>query len=195
MSAAQEEETVASRTPTAVALEETLVWLCAIPSPIGEEKALCDAVVERLSALPLDEPIRRYGDSIVVPVVRRRVEGRPHVALVGHLDTVRTENGPARRERGRVYGAGAADMKAGLAVMIVAAELAAGLVECELTMVFYAREEGPYAENELGPVLEKDADLIEIARETAEKLIHDNSPTVVRHLDRWLGSRQFYLKA
>lgn len=152
-------QTMATRTPQAVALDETLLWLCAIPSPIGEEKELCDAVAERLSRQDLAGPIRRYGDSIVVPVVRTRETGRPHIALVGHLDTVRTENGPARAENGRIYGAGAADMKAGLAVMIVIAETAAQLVACDLTLVFYAREEGPYAENELGPVLEADKDL------------------------------------
>jgi ATP-dependent DNA helicase RecG len=43
--------------------------------------------------------------------------------------------------------------------------------------------------------LEKDVDLIELARDTAERLIHENSPMVVKHLDRWLGSKQFYLKA
>jgi succinyl-diaminopimelate desuccinylase len=147
------------KTPTATALEETLLWLCSIPSPIGEEKLLCDEVAKRLSRQKLAGPIRRYGDSIVVPVVRKREPGRPHVALVGHLDTVRTENGPARLEDGRIYGAGAADMKAGLAVMIVATELAAELVACDLTLVFYAREEGPYVENELGVVLEFDEDL------------------------------------
>lgn len=152
-------ETLATRSPAATSLEETLLWLCAIPSPIGEERELCDAVAERLGRLPLAGPIRRYGDSIVVPVMRRREEARPHIALVGHLDTVRTENGPARIEGGRIYGAGAADMKAGLSVMIVIAETAAQLIGCDLTLVFYAREEGPYAENELGPVLEADEEL------------------------------------
>lgn len=152
-------ETLATRTPAAVSLEETLLWLCSIPSPIGEEKALCDAVAERMIHSPLDGAVRRYGDSIVVPVVRRHEEGRPHIALVGHLDTVRTENGPARIEGGRCFGAGAADMKSGLAVMIVLAETVAHMVACDLTLVFYAREEGPFAENELGPVLAADADL------------------------------------
>jgi succinyl-diaminopimelate desuccinylase len=152
-------ETLTARAPTAAALEETLLWLCAIPSPIGEEKVLCDAVADRLTRLRLAGPIRRYGDSIVVPVVRKREKGRPHIALVGHLDTVRTENGPARAADGRIYGAGASDMKAGLAVMIVIAEAAAQLVACDLTLVFYAREEGPYVENELGPVLDADSDL------------------------------------
>jgi succinyl-diaminopimelate desuccinylase len=151
-----------ARTSTAALLEETLLWLCAIPSPIGEEAALCDAVTERLSRQQLAGPIRRTGSSIVVPVLRRG-DGRPHVALVGHLDTVRTENGPARAAGGRIYGAGAADMKAGLAVMIALVEEARERLGADLTLVFYAREEGPYAENELGPVLEAHPELREVS--------------------------------
>jgi succinyl-diaminopimelate desuccinylase len=154
-----EKSTFETRSPAAVALDETLLWLCSIASPIGEEKTLCDAVSERLVRLPLPGAIRRYSDSIVVPIVRKREPGRPHVALVGHLDTVRTENGPARIENGRCSGAGASDMKSGLAVMIVLAETMMAVIGCDLTLVFYAREEGPFAENELGPVLEKDDEL------------------------------------
>src|SRR5271166_4406042 len=102
-------------------LDQTLLELCATASPIGEEKALCDTVQARLARLALAAPIRRYRDSIVVPVTRGR---GPRVALVGHLDTVRTENGPARLEGGRCFGAGASDMKSGLAVMIAYAETA-----------------------------------------------------------------------
>jgi succinyl-diaminopimelate desuccinylase len=142
-------------------LAETLLWLCAIPSPIGEEDAICDSVQARLSKLAVPSRARRYSNSIVVPIVRGPAhEGRPHIALVGHLDTVRTENGPARVEGDRVFGAGAADMKAGLALMIVLVEtLDLASVPCDLTLVFYAREEGPYAENELGPVLDRDPEL------------------------------------
>lgn len=169
-------KTTTGRLPMAVALDETLLWLCEIPSPIGEEAALCDAVAERLERVKLAGPIRRYLNSIVVPISRKRVAGRPHVALVGHLDTVRTENGPARAEGDRIYGAGAADMKAGLAVMIVIAETVANLVACDLTLVFYSREEGPYAENELGPVLERDEDLkkidLAVCLEPSDNKIH-----------------------
>jgi succinyl-diaminopimelate desuccinylase len=134
-------------------LDETLLWLCAIPSPIGEERAICDAVQARLA-----RPARRYGDSIVVPVTRGTAG--PRIALVGHLDTVRTENGPARIDGDRCFGAGASDMKSGLAVMIALAEtLDLAALRLDLTLVFYAREEGPYAENELGPVLERDPEL------------------------------------
>ena len=43
--------------------------------------------------------------------------------------------------------------------------------------------------------LERDADLIELARDVADTMIAERSHVVERHLDRWLGHRQFYLKA
>jgi len=43
--------------------------------------------------------------------------------------------------------------------------------------------------------LERDLVLVEQARDTAEKLLKAKSPAVARHIDRWLGSRQFFLKA
>jgi ATP-dependent DNA helicase RecG len=43
--------------------------------------------------------------------------------------------------------------------------------------------------------LERDTDLIEQARNVAEELLNANSPAVMKHVDRWLGSRQFFLKA
>jgi succinyl-diaminopimelate desuccinylase len=140
-----------------MSLAEDLLWLCRIPSLIGEERELCDAVAARLGKLPLPAPIRRYGDSIVVPV--RRGSGGPRVVLGGHFDVVRTEHeGVPRIEGPRLIAPGAADMKSGLALMLALAERdEAWLVD--LTLVFYAREEGPYAENELGPVLAADPEL------------------------------------
>jgi succinyl-diaminopimelate desuccinylase len=156
-------------------LDRTLLWLCSIASPIGEERALCDAVETRLAGQALPAPARRYGDSIVVPLVR--AGGRPHVALVGHLDTVRTENGPARVEGERCFGAGSSDMKSGLAVMIAVAEaLDRRALGCDLTLVFYAREEGPFAENELGVVLERDPELgavdLAVCMEPSDNKLH-----------------------
>ncbi len=140
-----------------MSLAEDLLWLCRIPSLIGEERALCDAVEARLARRPLAAPIRRYGDSIVVPV--RRGSGGPRVVLGGHFDVVRTEHeGEPRIEGERLYAPGAADMKSGLALMLALAERAPPS-PVELTLVFYAREEGPYAENELGPVLAADPEL------------------------------------
>jgi succinyl-diaminopimelate desuccinylase len=155
------------------ALTQSLFWLCNIDSPIGEEAALCDATVARLGRLSLAGPVRRYGNSIVVPVTRGT--GGYHVALVGHFDTVRTENGPARLDGDRCFGAGASDMKSGLAVMLDIVENRVP-VTCDLTLVFYAREEGPFAENELGPVLEQDPELgqvdLAVCMEPSDNKLH-----------------------
>lgn len=140
-------------------LAQTLLELTRIKSPIGEERALCDHVQARLSKRFEPAAITRFRDSLIVHANAR--EGAPKLALVGHLDVVRTEHdGPARIEGERLYGAGAADMKSGLALMIELVErLPLSALPCDLTLVFYEREEGPYAENVLGPMLETFEDL------------------------------------
>ncbi len=140
-------------------LTSTLLDLCTILSPIGEERAICDYVAERLGKQRLAGPIRRYGNSIVVPVTRGT--GGPHLLLAGHLDVVPTaHDGAPRVEGDKLYGPGASDMKSGLALMIDLIENdreACGKID--LTLVFYAREEGPYLENELGAVIDGDEDV------------------------------------
>jgi succinyl-diaminopimelate desuccinylase len=151
-------------------LNETLLWLCAIPSPTSDEKRICDEIEARLQKMPTIGTIVRIGDSLVAPFAAAPpsplappaspVKKRPRIALVGHLDTVRTENQEPRIEKGRCYGAGAADMKSGLAVMLVLAQtLPRASLPCDLTFIFYAREEGPFEENELGDVLARSPDL------------------------------------
>jgi ATP-dependent DNA helicase RecG len=43
--------------------------------------------------------------------------------------------------------------------------------------------------------LERDTDLVELARDVAAQMIESRSPAVAKHLDRWLGTRQFFLKS
>ncbi|MEM8609127.1 MAG: succinyl-diaminopimelate desuccinylase [Myxococcota bacterium] len=135
-------------------VEETLLALASIPSPIGEEKALCDYVEERLGRTLGKSATSRFHDSLIVRAVEK--PGAPRVALVGHLDTVRTQHdGPARIEGNLLYGAGTADMKSGLAIMIELVErIDRDTVPYDLTLIFYEREEGPFEENQLGPILD-----------------------------------------
>lgn len=136
------------------ALATTLLDLVRIPSPIGEETTLCDHVEMRLTKNLGGGHIERYENSLIVRAAVN--DGAPRVALVGHLDTVRTEHdGSPRIEGDLLYGCGAADMKSGLAVMIELVErLDLGALPYDLTLVFYEREEGPFEENMLGPLLE-----------------------------------------
>ena len=137
--------------------------LCAVPSPIGEEKALADEL-ERWARGRFPH-VHRVLNSLVVRVDGDVAAGaapglsRPLVALCGHIDTVPVhpaDRGPPRREGGRLIAPGASDMKSGVAV---AMELAERLPReerfADLALVLYAREEGPFLENELGPVLER----------------------------------------
>jgi succinyl-diaminopimelate desuccinylase len=82
---------------------------------------------------------------------------RPVVALCGHLDTVPVHEAdrlPPRRDGGRIVAPGASDMKGGVAVLMELAErLPRAARFCDLVLVLYAREEGPYLENELEAVL------------------------------------------
>lgn len=139
----------------ATTLVETLLELTRIDSYIGEERALCDHVEARLRRTLPASAITRFHDSLVVRA--RELPGAPRIGLVGHLDVVRTvHDAPARIEGDRLYGPGAADMKSGLAVMIELIErMDLARLPCDLTLVFYEREEGPFNENRLGPMLDE----------------------------------------
>ncbi len=83
---------------------------------------------------------------------------RPRIALCGHLDTVPihdADKGSApRREGGRLIAPGSSDMKCGVALAMELAErLPRAARFADLVLVLYAREEGPFLENELGDVL------------------------------------------
>jgi len=139
-----------------VNLPDTLAWLCRIPSPTGEEGPIADAVSVWLEQNAKSARIRRYNNSLVCELGR----SGPHIVLAGHLDTVRTlHDGPVRIEGDRLYGCGASDMKAGLALMLAIASHNPCADPLRITLVFYAAEEGPYATNELELVLESDPTL------------------------------------
>jgi succinyl-diaminopimelate desuccinylase len=141
---------------TADRLAERTLELCCVPSVIGDEAALC-GLFERWAHGHFPEgQVLRVGHSLVLGRVE---DGRkPTVVLLGHLDTVPAHPGdaPPRREGDRVYGLGASDMKGALAVMQALCEtLPLAQLPVNPVFVLYEREEGPYLENGLGPVLER----------------------------------------
>jgi succinyl-diaminopimelate desuccinylase len=133
-------------------LAELTRALCDVRSPVGEEAALAEQLAYRPGA-------ERIGNSVVLG---RAIGAKPAVALFGHLDTVPIQEGdfPAHRAGGRVHGRGASDMKGALALMIALWErLDRGRLPIELVCVFYDREEGPYEQSGLGPLLSARPDL------------------------------------
>jgi succinyl-diaminopimelate desuccinylase len=137
-------------------LSDLVERLVNIPSETGHEGPLADYVAERLrrsAALARSRgEMLRSGRSVVWRATPR---GRPLVVLAGHLDTVPAQgNAVARRDGTRLFGVGASDMKAGVAVMLALAEgLEPSGARFDLAFVFYDAEEGPHEGNGLKRLL------------------------------------------
>ncbi len=138
--------------PIGEALSATLLDLLAIPSPTGEEERLCDAVEARLRRRFPAPRVRRVGNAVAAGALVP--DGRPTVALLGHLDTVPGQARPPRVSGDRVIGLGASDMKAGLAVMLELADRVPDAAPVRLVLAFYDREETDFDASGLPPLLE-----------------------------------------
>ena len=136
--------------------------LCAVESVSGNETALADAVVdvlERISAGPgPDLEILRDGDTIIA---RTNLGLDERIVVAGHLDTVPVEDNlpPVRTHMSGenypddevIWGRGACDMKAGVAMQLsTAAALTAP--SRDVSWVFYDHEEVDASLNGLGRV-------------------------------------------
>jgi succinyl-diaminopimelate desuccinylase len=96
-------------------LASTLLHLVNIESVSRNERAITDWIAQEAARLGL--PIAARGDAWLVFGPRRR--GRDLVILAGHSDTIPVQdNLPGHVEADVVYGLGASDMKASLAVML-----------------------------------------------------------------------------
>jgi succinyl-diaminopimelate desuccinylase len=152
------------------ALAQALVartqMLCDVPSVTGAEGPLADRLWAWAGELPAGLPRARYGNSMVLGAPRPET---PTVALVGHIDTVPPAELPmaaSHVDGERLVGLGASDMKGGVAVMQLLYEALATAPNLAAVpmLVLYDREEGPYADNGLEPLLQahtalKDVDL------------------------------------
>ena len=126
-----------------------------IESVSGAEKALADAVEESLRALP-HLTVVRDGDAVIARTSYGRSE---RVVIAGHLDTVPVNrNLPSRVEGDRLYGCGAGDMKAGVAVQLKLATIAE--TNRDITFVFYECEEVEEVRNGLRRIVRGDPGLL-----------------------------------
>ena len=129
--------------------------LVRIPSVSRHEAELAAHVESRLRAADHLE-VERVGDNVIARTIGRHVT---RVLVAGHLDTVPGDATTAHVEGERLYGLGAVDMKASLAVMI---ELAVDPTprSVEVTWVFYSREEIARSESGLIEIAELRPDLL-----------------------------------
>lgn len=131
-----------------------------IESVSGNESHIADAIEKALSSYQ-HLSITRDGNAVVAMTNLGLAQ---QVVIAGHIDTVPVaDNLPSKLmsfEREQViWGRGAVDMKAGVAVMLkLAAELTAPLMD--LVWVFYDQEEIEASKNGLGRLVENHPELI-----------------------------------
>jgi succinyl-diaminopimelate desuccinylase len=131
--------------------------LVAIPSESHDEERIVDWLEVELAAVPWLE-VHRVGQNLVA---RTRGSRGTRLLLVGHTDTVPANgNAVPRIEGDDLWGVGATDMKAGLAVML---ELARTVSDpaVEVSYIFYAGEEVAAVHNGLGHLFRDRPDLLE----------------------------------
>jgi succinyl-diaminopimelate desuccinylase len=150
-------------------LGSRVLELVNVPSESRSEAALA---AHMLSVLP---NARDAGDTCVLAGATARGD-RPLVLLAGHLDTVPAQgNLPGRLEDGVVHGLGAADMKAALGVMVELARTPVPEATIDVGFVFFGREELPFGDSALTPLLAREprlceADLVVVMEPTGNAL-------------------------
>jgi succinyl-diaminopimelate desuccinylase len=140
--------------------------LLAIPSESRHEETI---IAEIRGALPSTYRVVDDADSVLLALPERR-PGAPLVILAGHVDTVPVgRSAPGRREGETLHGRGASDMKSGLAVMLQIADSIASPAlgspqsgsDLDIGLLFFGREELPFAESALVPLFERRPEIAE----------------------------------
>jgi succinyl-diaminopimelate desuccinylase len=154
-------------------LAARLEALVAIPSESRQESVILGWIRKRL---PASFAVVDDRDSVLFAVPERR-PGAPLVVLAGHVDTVPVGRCAPGRHGETIHGRGAADMKAGLAVMLgIGDSIEAGDTagDLDVGLLFFGREELPFGESTLMPFLDRTPQV----RETALALLME--PTANR---------------
>lgn len=130
------------------------IELVKINSVIGNEKEIADHVQRFLKKYFPEGNIIRHSNSLIA--FTDISPAKKTLCLLGHLDTVPgTNDHTGKVIDGKIYGLGASDMKGGLAVMMTLVEyLSDKQPAYNLIYVFYEKEEGPYNQNGLEPLLQ-----------------------------------------
>lgn len=127
------------------------------PSPSGEEGAVAHYLTEEMARRGLAGRVDEVGNA-----VGELGQGRPHIVLLGHIDTVPGDIPVAVRD-GLIYGRGAVDAKGPFAAFVCAAARLAGKgLPGRLTLVGAVEEEAVTSKgaHHVLPLYEPDAVII-----------------------------------
>jgi succinyl-diaminopimelate desuccinylase len=152
-------------------LADRVLELVDVPSESRGEGVLAAHVLDVLGPAGA----RDAGDTCVLAGATARGD-RPLVLVAGHLDTVPAQgNFPGSRDGEWVHGLGAADMKAALGVMMELALAPPPEATVDVGFVFFGREELPFGDSALTPLLAREpglceADLVVVMEPTGNAL-------------------------
>ncbi len=138
-------------------LLELTAGLVAIPSVSHHEDTLADAIESRLRDHVPALTLERIGANVVL---RTELGRDRRIVLGGHLDTVPPNGNETPRIDGdTLHGLGSADMKGGLAVLLLLAEQGTA-ARADCTFVFYEGEEVADEHNGLRRLFAERPDLV-----------------------------------
>ncbi|MDX2470954.1 MAG: succinyl-diaminopimelate desuccinylase [SAR324 cluster bacterium] len=134
-------------------LELRLMEILQIHSPTGEEQKMT-VYIHRLLKDKAKILLTQNGLSLIY---RSAQDGeKKTLGLFGHIDTIKAEFPESEETSDKIIGLGSSDMKGGVAIMLeLLRNFDPSRSKFNLIFTFYDREEGPYDENGLGPVLER----------------------------------------
>ena len=130
---------------------EILNQLLAIPSPTFQEQAKVAYIKQFLLENCMPGTLIEHEDNLIF---QKEIDKQlPTIALIGHSDVVPSHKLPFEKD-GKLYGAGASDMQAGLACFLSVLSTLQEPLAYNILLIVYAREEGtPLEKNGLASVI------------------------------------------
>ena len=154
-------------------LEQRLLDILQIHSPTGDEQKMT-VYIHRLLKNNSKILLTQHGLSLIYR--SEQSTEKKTLGLFGHTDTIKAEYPEPEVTDDKIIGLGSSDMKGGVAIMLeILKNFDPKKSKYNLIFTFYDREEGPYDENGLGPVLDhypflQNIDLALILEPTDNKL-------------------------
>ena len=131
-------------------LEQDLLELLAINSETGNEQKISTLIEEKNHSLQKFN-LKKKGYNLCY-FSKDFQPNQKTIAFYGHLDTVKNQQTiPVQKDKDFIYGCGASDMKAGIAVMINLMKILDKTINLPYNyqFIFYTGEEGPYHQSGL----------------------------------------------
>ena len=134
-------------------LEQRLLEILSIDSPTGSEQGMATYIYRHFKSSK-QVLLTQCGLSMIYRGAQD--SDKPTLGLFGHTDTIKAPYPEPTQDEDKIYGLGSSDMKGGVAIMLeLMKNYDPKTAKYNLIFTYYDKEEGPYVENGLCPVLDK----------------------------------------